>query len=198
VTKPLELTAWGGDGDEERPLGVDGRLEVEEVYRRHAQDVVRWASRLSGRPSDAWDITHEVFAVVHRRLGDFSAREGTLSTWLFRITANVVRSQRRRERLRSWFFVGGEDGASEEVAAGAPDPETQALARDDARRVYRVLNTLGEVDRSLIILFELEGYSGERVAELLGLKGATIWVRLHRARQRFLMKLQDLEPEVVS
>ena len=196
MTKPLELTAWGGDG--ERALLVDGRLEVEAVYRHYAEDVTRWAARLSGRPSDAWDITHEVFWVVQRRLGEFSEREGTLSTWLFRITANVVRSHRRRERLRSWFFVEDDGHSSEEVAAGALDPEASALAQDDARLVYRVLDRLSEVDRSLLVLFELEGFSGERVAELLGLKSSTIWVRLHRARQRFLSKLKAVEPEATA
>lgn len=193
MTKTPELTAREVDG--KQSLDVDEQLKVEAVYRQHAKDVVRWAARLSGRPGEAWDITHEVFAVVQRRLGDFSAGEATLSTWLFRITANLVRSHRRRERLRSWFFVEDEELASDEVAALTPDPEAQALTQDDARLVYRVLDMLSEADRSLLVLFEIEGYPGERVAELLGLRVSTIWVRLHRARQRFLSKMKDANPE---
>lgn len=160
---------------------MGARIELEAVYRQHAENVARWAARLTGRPGDAWDITHEVFSVVQRRLGGLSAREGTLSTWLFRITANVVRSHRRRERLRSWFFVESEE-TSDEIAAGALDPEARAIANGDARLVYHVLERLSEVDRSLILLFELEGYAGEQVAEMLGLKPSVIWVRLRRGR----------------
>ncbi len=170
---------------------VDTQLTLGDVYAAHAPDVMRWATRLLGRREDAGDVTQEVFCVVQRRLTSFSPQTGTLATWLFRITANVVRSRRRVQRFRAFFFADDEVGA--EVASSARDPEALAAAKEDVVLVYRVLDRLSEFDRSLLVLFELEGLSGQAVAEFLGLEPSTIWVRLHRARQRFLLKLQTLE-----
>jgi RNA polymerase sigma-70 factor, ECF subfamily len=184
MTKPFALSA----------PATDSQLELADVYQAHAGDVMRWATRLLGRPDDATDLAHEVFCVVQRRLPSFSAREGSLTTWLFRITANLVRSRRRRQRLRALFFAEAAPEVQAAVASEARDPEELATAREDVRLVYRVLDRLSEVDRSMLLLFELEGYSGAAVAELLDLPASTIWVRLHRARQRFLSKLNELEP----
>jgi len=66
----------------------------------------------------------------------------------------------------------------------------EELERQQARAaVYRVLDRLGEKYRSLLILFELEGLSGEDIAALTGIKISTVWVRLRRARLSFLAEL---------
>jgi DNA-directed RNA polymerase specialized sigma24 family protein len=51
--------------------------------------------------------------------------------------------------------------------------------------VYQVLEAMSERDRTLLILFELEGLSGERIAEVLSISEDNVWVSLHRARIRF-------------
>ena len=56
------------------------------------------------------------------------------------------------------------------------------------------LDELSDKDRSLLVLFELEGMSGEQIAELLELKISAVWVRLHRARARFLAVMQRRLP----
>jgi RNA polymerase sigma-70 factor (ECF subfamily) len=75
----------------------------------------------------------------------------------------------------------------------APQPLEATEARQARERVYRVLDRLRERDRTLLILFEMEGLSGEEVAERMDAKLATLWVWLHRARQRFLIELGKLE-----
>ena len=55
-----------------------------------------------------------------------------------------------------------------------------------------------EDQRTVLILFELEGHSGEEVAELTGTRPETVWVRLHRAREQFRTRLQRLDPEACA
>ncbi len=167
-----------------------------DVYAAHAPRVTRWAARLLGHSEDAADVTQEVFLVVQRRLPEFTAREASLETWLFRITRNVVRARRRSDRLRRFFFGAADEGR--EVASLEPGPAHRMEEKDDVRLVHQVLDTLSDTDRALVVLFELEGYSGERVAELLELSPKVIWVRLHRARARFLAALERMAPEVRS
>jgi RNA polymerase sigma-70 factor (ECF subfamily) len=170
---------------------VDDSLDLGTVYRRHARDVMRWATRLTGKPQEAADVTQEVFCVVHRKLGGFRPETGRLTTWLFRITENVVRGRRRAERLRRWLF--GERDLPLEVAAEAALPDAELAAKLDTALVYRALDALKEEDRTALVLFELEGMSGEQVAELMGLKTDALWVRLHRARKRFAQRVEELE-----
>jgi DNA-directed RNA polymerase specialized sigma24 family protein len=59
--------------------------------------------------------------------------------------------------------------------------------------VYRILDTMDEKYRSVLILFEMESMSGEDVAKLTGTKLATLWVQLRRARAQFLSELERIE-----
>src|SRR5262245_45206282 len=77
-------------------------LTFRAVYAQHAPTVARWASRLGGPAADVEDITQEVFLVVNRRLAEFHG--GRMSTWLFGITAKVAANERRRRKLRQWWF----------------------------------------------------------------------------------------------
>ena len=85
------------------PSGSSGPLTFAGIYGDHAPTVARWAARLGGPAADVEDIIQEVFLVASRRLGEF--REGArVSTWLFGITAKVAANERRRRRLRHWWF----------------------------------------------------------------------------------------------
>jgi RNA polymerase sigma-70 factor (ECF subfamily) len=169
-----------------------GQLDFAEVYELHVDRVARWVARLAGPRLDAEDLVQEVFVIVHRQLEQFRG-EAKLTTWLYRITERLVRDARRTEArrrwLRSWF--GGED----EEAAVPPLPLQALEQRQAAQLVYSVLDELPERDRALLIMFELEGLSGETLAELTGMPIATVWVRLHRARARFRARVDALPEE---
>lgn len=181
--------------DAPRPTGPTEVPSLAEVYRVHAPAVARWATRLSGRPQETSDLVQDVFLVVQRRLPSFRPERASLTTWLFLITENVVRNHRRRVRLRGWLF--GERQPAVERADEGRTPAEHLEWQRDVRRTYEVLDRLGESDRTLLVLFELDGYSGKETAELMGIKPETIWVRLHRARQRFHGHLVALEPELL-
>jgi RNA polymerase sigma-70 factor (ECF subfamily) len=164
--------------------------ELSAIYRDHSEDVKRWALRLGGPALDAEDVVHEVFLVVHRRLHEFRG-EGRMTTWLYRITLRVVRKQAVRQRLGRWLR-----GLVGDFAADLPDLELgpyESVERQQAARlVYRALDGLNHKHRAVVILYELEGRSGEEIAELLGTKVATVWVWLHRGRAKFQQRLNEI------
>ena len=163
-------------------------LDWEAVYRAHAADVARWAARLAGPAEDVDDLVHEVFLVVQGRLGGWRG-EAKLSTWLYRITVNVVRHQRRKNRLRRWLGLV----PPEEPVATGPAPDEHAAARQALATVYRALEALSERERRVMILHELEGLTGPEIAALEGVTPSAVWVRLHRARKRFAARVAALE-----
>jgi RNA polymerase sigma-70 factor (ECF subfamily) len=168
--------------------------DLSTIYRTHVRDVARWAERLAGPGFDLPDLVHEVFEIVQRRLPSFRG-DSSLATWLFGITEKVVRHRRRKDRLRHWLT-----GSANDLAYAAPQPNQheQLERKERIARVYRVLDQLPERDRKVLILFELEELSGEQVAALLGIKVGNVWLRLHRARERFLRVFQLSEAMAAS
>ena len=177
------------------PPAPPAPLDLGELYRAHVAAVTRWAERLGGPSLDTEDLVHEVFIVAQRQLPRFR-REARVTTWLYQITARVVLHRRRKEWLRRWLR-GTPDDAAGTISSMRPTPVEELQRRQEAAIVYRVLDRLGEKSRTVLILFELEGLTGEQIATLTGTKLATVWVRLHRARAEFLKQMEALEAEGV-
>jgi RNA polymerase sigma-70 factor (ECF subfamily) len=163
------------------------------VYATHAQTVARWAAQLGGPTADIEDITQEVFLVVNRRLGDFRG-DSRMSTWLFGITSKVAANERRRRKLRHWWFKLMPD-AGETTPVVADGALEQLETRQRRLLFHRALDRLNERQRRALVLFELEEMSIDEVSEHLGLRPGNVRVLLHRARAAFLKSLSDCERE---
>ncbi|HEY7371216.1 MAG TPA: sigma-70 family RNA polymerase sigma factor [Polyangia bacterium] len=170
------------------PADLDG------IYRSHAETVARWVGHLGGPTADVDDLVHEIFLVADRRLPEFRG-EAKVTTWLYRITERVVRGRRRNERLRRWLGRTRSADVERAVAPSQLTPIEELERRRAVETVYRILDRLPGKYREVLILFELEGASGEEIAALTGRKPATVWVQLHRARKQFLEELQRDEGE---
>ena len=134
------------------------------IYAEHAQTVARWAARLGGPAADVEDVTQEVFLVVDRRLPEFRG-DSRLTTWLFGITAKVAANERRRRRLRElWFRFA--PGLVERAPAATDGALEQLEMRERRALFHRVLDSLGERHRRVLVLFELEELSVDEIAEV--------------------------------
>lgn len=181
VTDPLVAEA----------VAAETPLEAGAIYRAHSARVARWASRLGGPTVDVEDVVQEVFLTVHRLISEFRG-DAQITTWLFRMTQNVVRHRRRKERWRRWLG-GSSDEVAGHVASTRPTPIEAIEQREAHQLVYRVLDRMAEKYRTAIILFEIDGRSGEEIAALTGTRIETVWVHLHRARAQFLALLEKAE-----
>lgn len=160
-----------------------------ELFREHRADVTRLVHRLLGGSADVEDVVQEVFLQVHKSLKDF--RFGArFSTWLYRVTVNVVLMQRRSARSRPVFVD----------AVETPVPRDESLLPDEqaarARRVealFRLLGRLSDKKRVVFVLHELEGFSPTEIATIVGAPVLTVRTRLFYAR-RELGQLLHEEP----
>ena len=77
----------------------------------------------------------------------------------------------------------------------AHDPVARLEGRERVLLFYRILDGLADAYRTTFILFEVEGLSGERIAEITGTRLGTVWVRLTRARRAFIERMRRLEAQ---
>jgi len=163
---------------------ADPEQRFEAVYRAHFHRVYRWVARLAPR-SDAEDLSQEVFVVVHRRLPEFEGR-ARITTWLFQITYHVVGAYLRQRRSESRV-----KGALSLIALpNEAEPAQAALERDEEVSALRdALEGLQLKHRTVLVMYELEQWSGADIAEALAIPIETVYSRLHYARRKLASRV---------
>jgi len=164
--------------------------EFEALYSAYFHHVTRWARAFGCPPADIDDVAQETFLVARRRLDQFQG--GNAAGWLYRIAQHVTRGHRRRAWLRRLLHSAPELG----VAQARPTSPVEALEQREARRqMHDLLSKMSERRRTTFFLFEIEGYSGEEIAQLEGVALNTVYTRLHHARRDFMALLARAEGE---
>jgi RNA polymerase sigma-70 factor (ECF subfamily) len=159
------------------------------IYEEYFDFVFRSARRLGLPESDVEDAVQETFHIAFAQIDAF--RWGRFSTWLFRITANVVSGRLRKRKVRDFFtrLLGRHEDT--EVS-----PESQVSARATLAQVEVLLRSLSREKREAFALAEIEGLSPSEIAELTGTQVETVRTRLFYARKEFaaLAKARGVEP----
>jgi RNA polymerase sigma factor (sigma-70 family) len=190
-----------GPNDGTGPVEVDelvrrsrsgDRMAFAELYRTHREIVARLVFRMLGRASDVEDVVQEVFLQVHKSLGDFRG-QSKFSTWLHRITVNVVLMIRRAERSRPVFADEPLVGEKETDAGLLPDEEATRRRRIAAFK--RLLDRLSEKKRTVYVLHDIEGLPPAEIAAIVEAPVLTVRTRLFYAR-RELAEMMREEPSL--
>ncbi|HVV48803.1 MAG TPA: sigma-70 family RNA polymerase sigma factor [Polyangia bacterium] len=152
----------------------------EEIYDAYYATVARWVRCLGGPTADREDLVQDVFVIVYRRLADFDGRN--VVGWLYRITAHHVRDYRRLIWIKHIFRRSV--ALSSEMPSFEPTPVTALETRERQRRLERLLAKLSDTLRVTFVLFEIEGYTAEEIAEMQSVQANTVRARIHRARKK--------------
>jgi len=164
-------------------------LDFERIYTEHFHHVSRWARALGGLEADLDDLTQEVFLVVRRKLSTYVGP--SMPAWLYGITRKTVSDYRRRAFFRRLF--SGMQRSLDASPALERKLGTRPFDRVEARQaVVAVLEKMTAVRRAAFVLYEIEGYSGEEIAELEQIPVATVYTRLHHARRDFMRLTAEL------
>lgn len=162
------------------------------LFERHRTDVARLVFRMVGPKADLEDIIQEVFLQVYRSLADFRG-EARFTTWLHRLTVNVVLMHRRAARSRPQFT----DEVSSGAEAATAHPDDDAIRRERVRAFYEVLDRLPDKKRTVFILHEIEGRSPTEIAQIVGAPVLTVRTRLFYARRELIQLLRQ-EPVLAA
>lgn len=163
---------------------LDAFNRLVEFHQDHLFGV---AFRVVGDREAAADAVQEAFLSAYRNLSRF--RGDSFRSWLTRITVNaatdVLRSRKRRpaDPYPEW-----EDDTWQPPADDAEGPEQRAIVRQRSRTIAEALRHITEDQRVAIVLFDVEGYDYQEIAEMTGVSLGTVKSRIHRGR----LALRDL------
>lgn len=174
------------DGDE---------LAFREIVERYQSKIYSIIYGILRNHNDAEDIAQQVFTKVYFSIGNFDFRSSLL-TWIYKITVNECYDYLRKKRVRKLVYESDftpEDAQRMEASEPAVDLSVPVDTRLANRELaLKLLEKIGEDDRRLILLKEVEGHSVEELAEMTGLNENTIKVKLFRTRQKLLRAAQRL------
>jgi RNA polymerase sigma-70 factor, ECF subfamily len=172
-----------------RRTAAGDRASFGELVRRHEATVYRYTRALTDDADRAADAQQETFIAAWRGASTFRGT-GSARAWLLRIARHRVFRQYRRRSGEPAVHVPLEVLAR---TAGWGGAEAERIEdRLDARaRVEVGFRALSPEDREILVLRDLEEWSGEEAADLLGISLAAQKSRLHRARLRFMGALKE-------
>lgn len=175
----------------------EGELEAfDELVAQHQSKIFNLCCWMLGDRDEAGDAAQDAFVRAWRAIGNFRA-DAAFGTWMHRIAVNVCLDARARRAKAPLTYSAlekpGEDGESRSFdppdKADTPD---KAVARREKRQVVlQALANLPEHHRSVVVLFDIQGYSYEDAAQALDLPMGTLKSRLNRARAALRKALED-------
>jgi RNA polymerase sigma-70 factor, ECF subfamily len=176
------------------------REAIRALVTANNQRLYRTAWSILKDRGEAEEAVQSAYVSAFTNLDRFEGRS-SLSTWLTRIVVNEalarLRAQRRRRNQLENAGVAVLDTYRETLMRGSqPAGPDVAVAREQMRRLLEhAVGSLPEAFRTVFVLRQIEGLSGEETAEVLDIGVATVKTRLLRARR----KLQDiLAPQIGS
>jgi RNA polymerase sigma-70 factor (ECF subfamily) len=161
--------------------------EFRRIFDSHAPAVSRTLRYLGVPESELMDAAQEVFVVVDRRFREFEGRS-SLATWIRQICLRVALSSRRRRGRRR------EDVLEEPPDAGMAADQHASLERREQRALLsRLLDSLDDDQRAVIVLYEIELLPMREVAETIGCPLQTAYSRRKAALERLRAALTERE-----
>jgi RNA polymerase sigma-70 factor (ECF subfamily) len=188
------------------------RHAFEELGRRYLKKAYSIALRMTRNPEDAWDLAQDALVEIHRSASSFDRRY-SFSSWFYRIVVNKTLNFLKREKLRSGAFAAGmedkflgskgvsmrggdsadpdEDYTSGTLVEGT-DPERDFESAQLRLHIREALDTLSPEQRTVVVLFDLEGFSHREIAQIMECPEGTVMSRLHYGRLKLREQLERI------
>jgi RNA polymerase sigma-70 factor (ECF subfamily) len=186
---PVRPFAAPKDADQDESRLVEGvkagnAAAFDELTSRHMRRAFGVAYRLLGQRQDAEDVVQEAFLAALVKIDTFE-RGRAFGPLLFRIVANRAINLRKSRALRR------ADPIPDGIASRGESPVEAAQRSELRRELQRALAQLPDEQRWVVELFEIDGFTGPEIAEMLEMADGTVRWHLHCARQTLRTVLAD-------
>ena len=158
------------------------------LYEKHKRRVYSLCLRMTANTAEAEDLTQEAFLQLYRKIATFRG-ESAFSTWLHRLSVNVVLMHLRKKSLPVVSLEETTQGGDEDTPKKDFGADDLALAGSiDRLQLQKAVDDLPPGYRTIFVLHDVEGYEHNEIASIVGCSIGNSKSQLHKAR----MKLRDL------
>jgi len=166
------------------------------LYQLHSRRVYALCLRMVSNPPDAEDLAQEAFLQLFRKIGTFRG-ESAFSTWLHRMTVNVVLMRLRKKSLPA---ISLEETTEPDEETGGPRKDVGAAdlrlsGAVDRVNLERSIERLPPGYKTVFVLHDVQGYEHNEIAEMMGCSVGNSKSQLHKARTRLRELLQEEQRE---
>jgi len=164
----------------------------ERLYQLHSRRVYSLCLRMVGNTAEAEDLTQEAFLQLYRKISTFRG-ESAFSTWLHRLSVNVVLMRLRRKSATETSL---EEVTEPDEESGGPRrdfgaPDLRLSGSIDRLNLERAVNQLPPGYKSVFILHDVQGYEHNEIAEIMNCSIGNSKSQLHKARMRIRELLHE-------
>jgi len=189
--RPAEPVAWT-ESEAIRRSQTGDPAAFEFLYQLHSRRVYALCLRMVGNPADAEDLMQEAFLQLFRKIGTFRG-ESAFSTWLHRMTVNVVLMRLRKKSLPTDSL---EETLEPDVENSGPKrdvgaPDLRLSGAVDRVNLERSIEKLPPGYRTVFVLHDVQGYEHNEIAGIMGCSVGNSKSQLHKARTRLRELLQE-------
>jgi RNA polymerase sigma-70 factor, ECF subfamily len=189
--RPAETVAWT-EAEAIRRAQTGDSTAFEFLYQLHSRRVYALCLRMMGNPADAEDLMQEAFLQLFRKISTFRG-ESAFSTWLHRMTVNVVLMRLRKKSLPTDSLEETLEPDAENSGPkrdiGAPDLRLSGAV--DRVNLERSIGKLPPGYRTVFVLHDVQGYEHNEIADIMGCSVGNSKSQLHKARTRLRELLQE-------
>lgn len=135
------------------------------LYDEYVDQIFRYIYYKVGNFADSQDLTGQAFLKAFENIDSFEVRDVAFSSWLYRISHNLVVDYFRRESKRESVPIDEQP----QMPSNRGNPVDQVMADLDSERLYKALHKLTHNQREVIVLKFIDNLSNSQVAEIMGI-----------------------------
>lgn len=166
-------------------FGGNMKLKFQTVYEEHKNSIYGYLLYMTKDAQLAEDLSQETFLKIFLGLGRFK-EECNVKTWVLKIARNTFVTYARKKRPELL-----EEQQYELVESETP--ESIVIKKEEGKQVQKILMSLNEEDRTILLLRDYEKLSYEEIAQILQVNIGIVKSRLYRARQKFRTLYEEKE-----
>lgn len=162
---------------------------LESIMIEYGSEIKRLVYSYIKNPSDADDVTQEVFVTVYRKLDTFQGKS-TLRSWVYAIAINKCKDYLRSWKVRN-IKLKGKLEQFVKSAAHSYTPEQHIIEKNEEQQLLNQVLSLPIKYREVIILYYFEEFSVHEIADFLSINQNTVRTRLNRGRGKLKNIIQS-------
>jgi RNA polymerase sigma-70 factor (ECF subfamily) len=170
------------------------RTAFDRIITAYRQQIINLCRRYMRNDEEACDMAQEAFCTAYTALNSFE-HKSKFSTWLYRVAVNLCINKLDHLKRRKYFetdSIHGDDGQDYQgydVPDKARLQDEELEAGEVNRMVMLELESFPKLERSIVILREMQGLEYEEVSKILKIPLGSVKSKLSRAREKLKLKL---------